>query len=239
MISNNSTHPLIKQVRELSAQKQTHLCLSLDVTTSAQLLKLTEQLAPYILMIKTHIDILEDFSWDVIEKLIRLSEKHQFLIFEDRKFADIGNTVSLQYGKGIYRIADWAHLTNAHILPGPGIIDGLKKVGLPKQRGLLLLAEMSSEGHLLTPDYQQQALALAKVHKDFVVGFIAQHRMANAKDFLIFTPGVQISSTKDNLGQRYKTPAQAIADGADVIIVGRGIYQSNDPVKASKAYLGF
>lgn len=40
--------------------------------------------------IQTHIDILEDFDASVIERLKTLSEEHNFLIFEDRKFADIG-----------------------------------------------------------------------------------------------------------------------------------------------------
>ncbi|MFZ0219564.1 MAG: orotidine-5'-phosphate decarboxylase [Candidatus Aquirickettsiella sp.] len=223
---------------QLIAKKQSNLCLSADVTRASDLLHLADTVGTEICLLKTHVDILADFTVDFIEQLKNLADKHQFLIFEDRKFADIGHTVKQQYAGGIYHIADWADIINAHTIPGPGIIQALQEIGLAKKRGLLLLAEMSSAGSLAKGSYTQASMAMAKEYPDFVMGFIAQHQLTENPGLIHMTPGIQFNSNgTDRLGQQYISPEQAITqNGTDIIIVGRGIYQADDPAESAYNY---
>jgi orotidine 5'-phosphate decarboxylase subfamily 1 len=230
------SNPSAKKLFHIISSKKTNLALSADVTRSTDLLQLADGTGPHICLLKTHIDILEDFSWDVVKKLRNLADKHGFLIFEDRKFADIGNTVRLQYEKGIYRIVEWADFINAYVLPGPGIIEGLQTVGLAKGRGLLLLAQLSSKGSLAHGSFTEQTIKMAEEYPDFVAGFISQEKLSNHPAWIYATPGVQRASSGDTLGQQYNTPEKVISKGSDVIIVGRGIYEANQQ-EGWRAYL--
>lgn len=235
--AQHAKNPTGKKLFELMANKKSNLAFNPDVSSKSEFLDLADAIGPQICVLKTHIDILEDFDEDTLTQLQALAEKHNFLIFEDRKFADIGNTVRLQYEKGIYHIADWAPITNAHIVPGPGIIEGLKQVGLPKGNGLLLLAQMSSKGALATGEYTNIAVELAKQHADFVMGFICQEKLLDDPGFVHMTPGVKLQAGTDNLSQQYNTPHHVIAEkGSDVIIVGRAIFQSENPLKTAMLY---
>ncbi|WVQ75743.1 orotidine 5'-phosphate decarboxylase [Cryptococcus sp. DSM 104548] len=222
------TNPTARRILEIMDRKKTNLAVSVDVTKAEDALEVVRRVGKSVCMVKTHCDIIEDFSEDFVQKLTALSDELDFVIFEDRKFADIGNTVSLQYSSGVHKISSWSHLTNAHAVPGPGIITGLAAVGQPLGRGLLLLAEMSSKGSLAVGDYTKQTMKMASdAGRDFVIGFIAQGRVDQGEegDWLIMSPGVGLAAKGDKLGQQYRTPREVVLEaGADVIIVGRGIY---------------
>jgi len=97
---------------------------------------------------------------------------------------------------------------------------------------------MSSKGTLATGIYTKQAIEMARMNRDFVIGFIAMNRESiraavpnPEEDFLILTPGVGLDVKGDSMGQQYRTPRQVILESdCDVIIVGRGIYGQGDQV---------
>ncbi|NXY67313.1 UMPS synthase, partial [Glareola pratincola] len=230
-------HPVAARLLVLMEKKQTNLCLSADVTSSKELLQLAATLGPSICILKTHIDILNDFTQEVVKELRTLADQHEFLIFEDRKFADIGNTVKHQYEGGVFKIASWSDIVNAHVVPGSGVVKGLKEVGLPLQRGCLLVAEMSSQGSLATGEYTKAAVQMAEDNSDFVFGFISGSRVSNKPEFLHLTPGVQLQAGGDNLGQKYLSPKEVInKKGSDIIIVGRGILAASDRLQEAEKY---
>jgi len=229
--------PQAARLLTLMHEKKTNLALSADVTRAEQLITLAETLGPEICVLKTHIDIIQDFTPTLTQTLVQIAKTHEFLLFEDRKFADIGATVKAQYAGGIYQIAEWANLINAHCLPGPGIVQGLAEVGLEKNRGLILIAEMSSAGHFMTQHYIRETLTIAQKNANYVIGFITQHALSSDPKWLNLTPGVKLEGGADALGQRYVTPELAIRQhGADVIIIGRGITAAENPLLAAQQY---
>ena len=101
-----------------------------------------------------------------------LARELDVLIWEDRKFADIGRVSRQQMG-GVVDIRSWADIVTAHLISGPDIVDGLldgwKDVG--REGGILLLAQMSSRGNLLLPNYTKEVVKQGR-EMDGVFGFM-------------------------------------------------------------------
>lgn len=83
--------PLATYLLRLIHLKRTNLCVSADVTTTNELLALAEDVGDHICVLKTHADIISDFNDKTIRGLNEISRRKQFIIFEDRKFGDIGS----------------------------------------------------------------------------------------------------------------------------------------------------
>jgi len=200
------------------------------------LLQLADSLGPYIVLIKTHADSLQDYSVEKIHKLQEIAKQHQFFIFEDRKFADIGNTVVSQHSKGPFSISSWADVVTVHAVPGPSVLTGLNKSKQRPDQACLVIAQMSSKDNLATDAYTLGAVSMGEGMVEYCCGFICTRAVSKSPGMLHVTPGVKLHSKGDWLGQQYVTPYGAVMGGADVIVVGRGITEAADPVKEAELY---
>jgi orotidine-5'-phosphate decarboxylase len=61
--------------------------------------------------------------------------------------------------------------------------------------------------------------------------------LPGAKGKLIVTPGIRPAGSDLGDQKRIATPARAIADGADHIVVGRPVWAAPDPAAAAVAIL--
>ena len=242
---SSTAHPLSHRFMEAAVEKQTLVVLAADLETIAELVQLINQVGPHIAALKTHVDMVEDYSKEAWGDVVQATHGHELLLFEDRKFADIGRVSQTQMG-GVYDIRSWADIVTAHRVSGPDIVDGIAAGWDEVQRigGIFLLAQMSSRGNLLTESYTDETISTG-ASSPHVMGYIGngsspdevsslREKVGEGK--MIWTPGVNLSAEEGILGQRYGHPSDAIKAGSDAVIVGSGIHKSDDPVAAAKAY---
>ena len=236
---------MAKRYMEVATNKQSLVCLAADRHTMAGLVELMEAVGPHVAALKTHVDLVDDWSPEAWSAFCKAAHKADLLIFEDRKFADIGK-ISRSQMAGIYDIGSWSDLVTAHLISGPDIVDGLQAgwddVG--RSGGVLLLAQMSSRGNLLNPNYTREVVEKGTAH-DGVFGFIGNGsrpaelevlRAAVGEKKMIWTPGVNLAVGDGEMGQRYGDPTEAVLAGSDCVIVGSGIHKADDPAAAAAAY---
>ena len=240
-----ATSPMAKRYMKVAAAKQSLVCLAADRNTMAGLFELIEAVGPHVAALKTHVDLVDDWNPEAWTRFCKAAHEANLLIFEDRKFADIGK-ISRSQMAGIYDVRSWSDLVTAHLISGPDIVDGLQAAWTDVGRagGVLLLAQMSSRGNLLHPAYTTEVVGKGTAHNG-VFGFIGngsrpeelqQLRSAVGEEKMIWTPGVNLEVGDGEMGQLYGDPTEAVLAGSDCIIVGSGIHKASDPGASAKAY---
>lgn len=217
-----------KIIRKVIQEKGSKICLAADVESVDELLKVADELGPYICVLKIHYDIIPHFHRENCgEKLVELKKRHNFLIWEDRKFADIGSIMERQIRTNVL---PWADLVSVHPIPGLESVQAI-----PKEIGIILIGEMSCYQNLIDYRYTQTVVNFAEIVEN-VVGFVGQRDYRENPGALMFVPGISLSENSgDSKGQRYSLMRDK--SFADVFVVGRAILNSNNRVETIKKFL--
>lgn len=209
VVTNEITKKLLKIINE----KKTNVIASLDVCDPEKLFNMIELIGDHVCAIKTHFDIMSIHIHDFSRRINELKNTHQFLVIEDKKFADIP-FISL---KQLDILQTFADIVTVHGLCGESLIKELNARGI----GLLPIHMLSVDGNLIDTVYSNKVLDICKKY-DGIIGFVSQEKIDK---YLTFCPGLQLVKGSDGLGQCYNSVNDC---NADLFIIGRGIYASNN-----------
>ncbi|WP_299081912.1 orotidine-5'-phosphate decarboxylase [uncultured Ruegeria sp.] len=220
------------------------LIVALDVPNALQGLAMAERLGDSVSFYKIGLGMLTGGGLALANEL---KQDHGKRIFLDMKLFDIGNTVENAV-RGLTQF-DLDFLT---VHGDPHVVRAAKEGASGKDLRILAVTILTS----LNRDDLDASLLKSGDVQDLVVeraakaleagadGVIASPQEAaliralpQSEGRLIVTPGVRPTGAALGDQKRVATPASAISDGADHIVVGRPIYQADDPKAAAQAVL--
>ena len=220
------------------------LIVAMDVPNALDGLKLAEQLGDAVSFYKIGLGMLTGGGLALANEL---KQEHGKRIFLDMKLFDIGATVENAV-RGLAQF-DLDFLT---VHGDPYVVRAATEGAAGKDLKILAVTILTSldrqdlDGALIK-DGAVQDLVLERAGNAFAAGadgVIASPQEAaliralpEAEGKLIVTPGVRPAGADLGDQKRVATPASAIADGADHIVVGRPIWQAESPRAAAAAIL--
>ena len=89
-----------------------------DLPSMKQLFEQLDIYGPKISVLKLHIDTFNDFSQENLLKLVDYKKRYNLILWEDRKFADIGNIMIKQIKNSIYYYLEWVDIFSIHCITG-------------------------------------------------------------------------------------------------------------------------
>ncbi|HTX56621.1 MAG TPA: orotidine-5'-phosphate decarboxylase [Candidatus Acidoferrales bacterium] len=226
------------------------LIVALDVPAAEDAERLIDRLYELDVIFKIGLESLFGYP----ERIFSYCEARDVRYFIDAKLHDIPRTVGAAMEQ---LVRPGAHIVNVHALGGiemmRAAVDAAQarsaELGIttPLVFAVTILTSHGSEDLAelgLQGGPAENATRLAALARDAgCAGVICSaHEVADLKgffgsDFLTLTPGIRPLGEAHGDQKRVMTPAQAVAAGADYLVVGRPITQAPDPAAAARAVL--
>jgi orotidine-5'-phosphate decarboxylase len=220
------------------------LAVALDYPDAAQAFALVDRLGNTCQWFKVGMELYYAAGNRIVQQL----RDRGFNVFLDLKLHDIPNTVA----GGVRSAAQaGASLLTIHASGGGAMMSAAAEAasapGSPRLLAVTVLTSMDAKelaaiGITSTPT--EQVLRLARLSQasgiDGIVCSaeeVATLRKETGPDSLLVIPGIRPAGTAIGDQKRIATPAQAIADGASMLVVGRPITRAADPAAAAHAIL--
>ncbi|MFV1997311.1 MAG: orotidine-5'-phosphate decarboxylase [Acidiferrobacterales bacterium] len=214
--------------------------LALDYADGATALSLVRKLNNEDCRLKIGLELYTAAGNDFVRELVDSG----FDVFLDLKFHDIPNTVA-QTCSVVASLGVW--MINVHALGGPAMMRAAREAidtcsHQPLLIGVTILTshggqELTSIG--IDGDPTSAVLRLSRLTQESGLDGIvcSPHevsllRSELGEDFKLVTPGVRPQGSNADDQQRIMTPAEAIAQGSDYLVIGRPVTQADDPVRA-------
>jgi orotidine-5'-phosphate decarboxylase len=217
-------------------QDQKRIIVALDFPEIASAEAMLAQLDPALCRVKVGKELFTRGGPQLVERI----HKQGFDVFLDLKFHDIPNTVAGAV-KAAAELGVW--MVNVHAGGGSAMMRAAREVlGEHSQTLLIAVTVLTSLGAEdlaevgITVDPQTQVLRLARLAQqsgmDGVVCSareITPLRAALGSDFLLVTPGIRPASDSKDDQKRTETPAEALRQGGNYLVIGRPITQAASP----------
>ncbi len=218
------------------------LIVALDVPNALAGLELARQIGDAVGFYKIGLGMLTGGGLALANEL---KQDHGKRIFLDMKLFDIGATVQAavrglaQFDLDFLTVHGDPHVVRAAMEGAAGSATKILAVTV-----LTSLDRADLDDGLIRPGDLGEIVIerAARAFEAGADGIIASPNEAariralpQAKGRLIVTPGVRPAGAAADDQKRIATPAQAVADGADHIVVGRPVWQAADPAAAARA----
>jgi orotidine-5'-phosphate decarboxylase len=215
------------------------LIVALDVPRPDQARALVDQLAGAVGMFKVGSQLFTEAGPGFVRELRSRGEA----VFLDLKYHDIPNTVS----NAVSRASDLGvSLLTVHALGGRAMLEAARAAANGRATRIIAITVLTSHaedslGELgiggSLPESVARLARLAKAaNVDGVVASPHEVPLVRAScgpGFLVVTPGIRPAGAPRGDQARAATPEEAVAQGADYIVVGRPILDAPDPRAAA------